>query len=268
MLQALLVTFREGLESFLIVAVVAGYLRRTGRARLLRGVRAGVALSVVTCAAGAWLWIQVPNQPLCEGIAALGAAGLVGALLVQMARAGRRLRGDIEARIERAAGPDARGAGRASLRSLVGVALATALLITREGMEAVVYLRVQWFYAGQLDLGVGALCGVALAAVVAVAWVRHSARLDLGAVLRVTAVFLGLFLVQLCVYGVHELAESGVVRGSQAFHDATEKFGPDGAIGHFMSYSLVLAPLVYLVLVRRGRAQLPAPVIATPSAPR
>ena len=50
----------------------------------------------------------------------------------------------------------------------------------------------------------------------------------MGAILKVTALFLGLFLVQLLVYGIHELAESGVIHGSQAFHDATEQFGPDG----------------------------------------
>ena len=61
----------------------------------------------------------------------------------------------------------------------------------------------------------------------------------MGAILKVTALFLGLFLVQLLVYGVHELAESGVIQGSQAFHDATELFGPDGRIGHALSYSLL-----------------------------
>src|SRR6185312_9743915 len=86
MLQALLVTFREGIESFLIVGVVAAYLKKSGRAGLLRGVKIGLAVSVVTCLAGAWLWLQVPNQPLYEGIAALTAALVVGALLIQMVR--------------------------------------------------------------------------------------------------------------------------------------------------------------------------------------
>ena len=55
------------------------------------------------------------------------------------------------------------------------------------------------------------------------------------------------------IYGVHELAESGVITGSQAFHDATEIFGPDGPIGHVLSYSLLAAPLLYLFWVRRAR---------------
>ena len=68
MLQALLVTFREGIEAFLIVGIVVAYLKKTQRAGLVRGVRIGLAISAVTCVGGAWLWLQVPNQPLWEGI--------------------------------------------------------------------------------------------------------------------------------------------------------------------------------------------------------
>ena len=78
--------------------------------------------------------------------------------------------------------------------------------------------------------------------------------MNLGIVLKVTALFLGLFLLQLLVYGVHELAESGVIQGSQAFHDATEVFGPQGWIGHIISYSLLGAPLIYVFLARRAKA--------------
>ena len=58
----------------------------------MRGVKLGLAVSLVSCTAGAWLWLQVPNQPLYEGIAALTAAVVVGLLLVQMLRAGRHMR--------------------------------------------------------------------------------------------------------------------------------------------------------------------------------
>ena len=48
-------------------------------------------MAVVASLIGAWLWLQVPNQPLYEGIAALSAAVLVGLLLIQMVRMGRHL---------------------------------------------------------------------------------------------------------------------------------------------------------------------------------
>ncbi len=259
MLQALLVTFREGIEAFLIVGVVSAYLKKTGRAALLRGVRAGLAVSVVTCLAGAWLWLQVPNQPLYEGIAALTSALVVGVLLLQMVRAGKHMRAQIEARVARAAGDGA----QAPLRAVVGVALVTALLVTREGLEAVFYLGVQALALRGTGHGVSIVIGAALglmgAAGAAWSWTRFGHRLNLGIILKVTALFLGLFLLQLVVYGIHELAESGVISGSQAFHDATEIFGPDGPVGHVLSYALLGAPLLYVLWARRARNRRPTP---------
>jgi high-affinity iron transporter len=272
MLDALLVTFREGLESFLIVGVIVGYLRKTNRAALVRGVHLGVALAVVASLIGAWLWLQVPNQPLYEGIAALTAALLVGLLLVQMMRMGRHLKGQIESRVERIVGTGTgtgTGTGmggsagtRGGIMPMVGVTLVTLLLVTRELLEAVFYLGVKAMavHAAVVPLQgalvvVGAVLGLVIAGFLAWYWSRYSHKLNLGVLLKVTALFLGLFLLQLCVYGVHELAESGVIHGSQAFHDATEILGPDGTIGHFISYSLLAAPLLYLFWARRARAQ-------------
>src|SRR6476659_354532 len=140
MLDSLLVTFREGLAALLIIGIITAYLRKTNRVRLIRGVHAGLAVSVVTCIGGAWLWMQVPNQPLYEGIFALAAALFVGALLWQTLHAGRRIKGDIEARVSRMAGTDGE---TVSLRAIAGVALATTLLVTREGLEAEFFLGVK-----------------------------------------------------------------------------------------------------------------------------
>jgi len=264
MLQALLVTFREGIEAFLIVGIVVAYLNKTQRGGLVRGVRIGLAISAVTCVGGAWLWLQVPNQPLWEGIAALTAAVVVGALLVQMLRAGRHIKVQIESRLGRVAGVEG---APASPQAIAGVALVTALLVTREGLEAVFYLGVQALALNAAQertqavlVLVGAALGLCAAGGVAWGWKHWGQRLNMGAILKVTALFLGLFLVQLLVYGIHELAESGVIHGSQAFHDATEQFGPDGPIGHALSYSLLLAPLLYVLWARRmKKARSPRP---------
>jgi high-affinity iron transporter len=267
MLQALLVTFREGIESFLIVGVISAYLRKTNRSGLLRGIHIGVAVSVVTCLLGAWLWQQVPNQPLYEAAGAFAAALFVGVLLWQAVRVGRRMKGEIEARVARVAGgPDAGGGGAlvgaAKVRATLGVALVTAMLVTREGLEAVFYLGVQAFAIKTANVIVGAAVGLVLAAVLAFVWTRAAKRLNLGIVLKVTSIFLAVFLLQLVIYGVHELAESGAIPGSQAFHDATEIVGPDGSIGHLLSYSLLAAPLLYLFWARRAKAASQPPATA------
>lgn len=252
-------TFREGLEAFLIVGVIVAYLRRTGRDALVRGVHVGLGVSAVTCTAGAWGWYRWtqaeeggPNQSLYEGGAALIAAVLVGALLWQTLRMGKRLRGEIESRLARATTDRTGNPGK---KAIAGVALVTTLLVTREGLEAILYLGVQAFSIKAMSLAIGSAIGLCAAGVLAWLWSRFSARLHIGAVLRVTAVFLAMFLVQLLVYGAHELSESGLIPDSQAFHDASERFGPDGDIGHVLAYSLVAAPLLYLIFARHIRSR-------------
>jgi high-affinity iron transporter len=182
-----------------------------------------------------------------------------------MLRHGKHMKGEIETRVERMAG--AQGTPP-SARAIAGVALVTTLLVTREGLEAVFYLGVQALALRAAEVRLeavlmvaGALAGLIAAGVCAWSWTRWGRRLNLGVLLKVTALFLGLFLLQLVVYGIHELAESGVIHGSQGFHDATELFGPDGVIGHAISYSLLGAPLLYLFWARRARA------VTRPTAP-
>jgi high-affinity iron transporter len=266
--QAILISFREGLESFLIVGVILAYLRRTGRAALVRGVHLGIALSALTCTLGAYLWYRwtqsetsSPNQSLYEGIAAFVAALLVGGLLWQTLRAGKRLRSQIEARVERAT------ASGESWRAILGATLVTTLLITREGLEAVLFLGVQAFTVKATVLALGAGLGLGLAALIAWSWSRFGYRLQIALVLRVTAIFLVLFLVQLLIYGLHELAESGIVPGDRitAFHNATERLGPQGDIGQWFTFSLAGAPLLYLVLDRLRPSRSHQPPAKAPS---
>ena len=95
MWQGFTIALREGIEAFLIVALTLAYLQRTGRPHLARAVYAAIAVSLVTCAAAGWLFSTAANQSLWEGILAL-----VGSLLVYMKRMSKRLKSDIEQRIE------------------------------------------------------------------------------------------------------------------------------------------------------------------------
>ncbi|HEX5482311.1 MAG TPA: FTR1 family protein, partial [Terriglobia bacterium] len=53
MFDSLVITLREGVEAALIVGIVAGYLRKSGRAPLIRFVYWGLAAAVAaSCVAG------------------------------------------------------------------------------------------------------------------------------------------------------------------------------------------------------------------------
>jgi len=94
-------------------------------------------------------------------------------------------------------------------------------------------------------IGLGA--GLVGAAAIAVLWTRLGRGVPLKTLLNVSAVFLAIFLLQLVLYGIHELSEARVFPSSQAIHDATEILGPDGKIGQLLSYALAVIPTAWLV---------------------
>src|SRR6185295_15884366 len=96
MLQAFVITLREGLEAFLIVAISLAYLRKSGRRELIPAVRWGIAIAIAISIAAAFLFARAANQALWEGLLAVAAAISVASLTVHMWRTARRIKHDIE----------------------------------------------------------------------------------------------------------------------------------------------------------------------------
>ncbi|HEX9305410.1 MAG TPA: FTR1 family protein [Thermoanaerobaculia bacterium] len=240
MWQGFTIALREGIESFLIVALTLSYLRRTGRAGLARAVYLGIAVSVVACVAAGFLFSEAGKKPLWEGILALTAAALVGSLLVYMKRVSSRMKSDIETRLEN------RARTTSLRRAFWGVFAFTLLMITREGMETALLVATALFQMKSTAVGGGLVLGLVAAVLIAFAWTRLGRGVDLRGLLNVSAIFLAIFLVQLLLYGVHELAEAGILPNSQTIHDATEILGPDGRVGHLLAYSLAIVPTLWL----------------------
>jgi high-affinity iron transporter len=258
MYQAFVITLREGLEAFLIVAISLAYLRKTGRHQLVSAVHWGIGLSIVISMGAAWLFSRASNQALWEGILALVAAALVATLIVHMWRHAKRMKRQIELRLESSA-------AQLGAKAFLGVFLFTVLMITREGMETALLMAQLIFQNSAVDIIGGAAAGVVCAAFVAWLWSRYGHRVNLAVFFQVTAVFLAVFVVQLLIYGLHELTEANLFPGSEPLHWATEPYGPDGRYGQFITYLLVLLPLGWLVFAAffGGRKPIPQQQTAT-----
>ena len=260
MFPAFLITLREGLEAFLIVAISLTYLRKTGRNALVPAVHWGIGLSILISIGAAFLFSRASNQALWEGVLALVAAALVATLIVHMWRHGKRLKRDIETRLEASA-------LQLGAKAFAGVFLFTVLMITREGMETALLMGTLIFQNSPMEITVGAAGGVLSAAFVAWLWSKYGHRVNLALFFQVTAVFLAVFVVQLVIYGLHELTEANLFPGSEALHWATEPYGPDGRYGQFLTYLLVLLPLGWLAFAaffggNKPTQQLPPEVAA------
>jgi high-affinity iron transporter len=241
MLQAFVITLREGLEAFLIVAISLAYLRKRGRLDLAKAVYWGIVVAVAVSAIGGYVLFHAANQEWLEGPLALVAAVSVLTLTVHMWRAGRQIKGDIEGHLKTSA-------RRAGFAALSGVFLFTLLMIGREGVETA--LLLMQLHATP-NLALGAAIGVLAAASVAWMWSRFGHRLNLGLFFQTTAIFLFVFVVQLLIQGVHETSEQGYLGSfSTVIHDATEAWGPDSSFGHLLTYLLVILPLGWLLFKR------------------
>jgi high-affinity iron transporter len=241
MIQAFVITLREGLEAFLIVAISLAYLKKTGRRALLPAVHWGIGVSVLLSIGAGLLLAQANNQALWEGVLALTAALLVASLTMHMWRAGKRMKKEIEGRLE----ASSLKVGRAAFFGVFGF---TLLMITREGMETALLMTQLVFTVQSTQIITGAAAGTLCAAAVAWLWSRYGYRVNLSRFFQVTAVFLLVFVVQLLIYGFHELTEANVFPNSQPLHDATEAYGPDGVYGQYFTYLLILLPLGWLAV--------------------
>jgi high-affinity iron transporter len=252
MLQAFVITLREGLEAFLIVAISLAFLRKSGSRHLIPAVHWGIAVSVVLSVIAGYLFSRASNQALWEGVLALIAAVSVATLTVHMWRTARRLKGEIEGQLRQSTAKQGIGAW-------LGVFLFTLLMISREGMETALLMGTLLFQVRAADVIAGAATGIVIAGGVAALWSKYGHRVNLGLFFQVTAIFLMIFVVQLVIYGFHELTEANVFPGSEALHWATEPYGPDGIYGQYLTYLLVAGPLGWLLVsMIRGTRRAPS----------
>ena len=240
MLQSFVITLREGLEAFLIVAISLAYLRKSGRQALIPAVHWGIGVSVLLSIGLAVLFQRASNQALWEGTLATVAAVLVATLIVHMWRHAKQLKREIETQLQRST-------IRAGTGAFAGVFLFTLLMISREGMETALLMGTLLFQVQAMDVITGALAGLVCAAGVAWLWSRFGHRVNLALFFQVTAVFLMVFVVQLLIYGFHELTEANIFPYSESLHWATEPYGPDGRYGKYLSYLLLVLPVGWLL---------------------
>jgi len=242
MMQAFVITLREGLEAILIVAISLAYLKKTGRRHLASAVRWGIAISIALSVGAGLLLGQARNQALWEAALAIVAAASVTTLIVHMWRTGRQLKRRIEGHLESSA-------IRAGAAAFLGVLGFTVLMITREGMETALLMNTLLFQVKAPSIVAGAAGGTVAAAFVAWLWSRYGHRVNLARFFQVTAIFLLVFVVQLVIYGFHELMEANIgIPNSEALHWATEPYGPDGRYGQMLTYLLVALPVGWLLI--------------------
>src|SRR5438270_3996190 len=205
MLQALIVTLREGVEAALIIGITLAYLARIGRSDLRKIVYWALISAFVGSVAGAVVVSRLEvNEDKFEGWIMLLAAAFVVSMVVFMMRAGRKMKGEIESKLSSLA-----------TGSKWGLFLFIFLMIFREGVETVLALSGISLNSTELMSLIGTFLGITLAVIFGIMFVKGTVRINLQKFFRVTSVILIFVAIELVVSGIHELFESGVFRSSK-----------------------------------------------------
>jgi high-affinity iron transporter len=206
MLQAFIITLREGVEAALIVGITLAYLTKIGRPELRKTVYAALGAAFLGSIGVAIAISRTHlNEDVFEGWIMLVAAFFVVTMVIFMMRTGRKLKGEIEGKVGLLAGKDA----------WFGLFAFIFLMVLREGAETVLILAAISLNSTELLSFLGTLLGVIAAIAFGVMFVKGSVRINLQKFFRVTTAIMFLVAAQLTISGLHELSESGVIPSSK-----------------------------------------------------
>jgi FTR1 family protein len=134
--SGLLTGLREGVEAALIVSIILAYLARTGNRRHFPRIWLGTAVAaLVSLVAGTAIYLTTRTLPprteqLYDGVTMLLAAAVVTWMLFWMRRQAASVKGELQARLDRAL----------TEGSLWGLAALAFTAVIREGIETSLFL--------------------------------------------------------------------------------------------------------------------------------
>lgn len=206
MLESLVITFREGVEIALIIGILLVYLRKTEKTSMRWSVFVGLAVAIMVSLAAAIVMEKVAiDFELFEGYLFFLAAIFVTTMILWMWRTARHIKKEIEQKVDEVVVRDG-----ITWRAHAGIFLFSFLMVLREGIETVVFLRTVGVNQGVMGVIVGVVAGLVAALLFGIMFVQGSLRIDIGRFLKVTAIVLLIFVAQLLVNGIHEFYELGV----------------------------------------------------------
>ena len=261
MFATFVIGLREGLEAALVIGILVAFLVRAGRPdvlpRLWLGVGVAIGLSLgigFVLTFGAYT-LSFQAQEVLGGLLSILAVVMVTTMIFWMMGAARGMKGELEAGMARAI----------ATGGLWGVVAIGFISVAREGLETTLFLWSMIRSFGGFDALLGAVLGLAAAAVLGYLIYRGMVRINLRTFFTVTSAFLILVAAGVLAYGVHDLQESGLVPGpfgpaapidpstglvtvglagfpfGWAF-SISDVIAPDGAIAAVLKGSIGLAP--------------------------
>jgi high-affinity iron transporter len=207
MITSILLSLREGLEAALIIGIVLGALRRTGRSDLNRSLWMGVLSAVIVSLLTALLLRTIDEElkgsaeQIFEGVTLLLAAGVLTWMIFWMQHQSGSMKSQLEGNVNRVA--NLRGGGALYFLAFIAV--------VREGIELALYLTAASLASSGVQTLLGTLIGLLSACLLGYLIYSSTIRLNLQRFFKVTGLILILFAAGLIAHSVAEFNEAGII---------------------------------------------------------
>lgn len=208
-IQALLITFREGLEALLIVGIITSYLKRMEHTKYTKYVWLGAGLAILASIGVALLF-----QVVFTGFAAMGSqmylkvsiilisSVLLTQMVFWMAKHSKNLKGNMEGKMN----------SFISTGNIAGMVIHSFLVVLREGVETVFFFAA--ITGGNIEAalkGWGAVTGFIIAFVVSYFFFKGTMKVSLKTFFKATGAFIILIAAGLLVQGISMLQDLSII---------------------------------------------------------
>lgn len=206
MFPSFLLALREGFEIALILGIVLGALYQFKRRDLVPTVQLGAGIAfLISLVGGVALTLmgaalEGSAEAIFEGVMMWTAAGVLTWMILWMQSRAHRIKQMLQEEVGAAA-----RLGKTALFVLAFVA------VLREGIELALFLTASVFTTGVSQTVLGALGGLAAAALLGWGLYRASIKLNMRRFFQVTSILLVLFAAGLVAHGMHEFNEAGLI---------------------------------------------------------
>lgn len=207
MITSLLLSLREGLEAALIIGIVLGALRKSGRSDLNRSLWMGVLTAVLVSLLTALLLRAIDQElkgsaeQIFEGVTLLLAAGVLTWMIFWMQSQSGSMKSQLEGNVKQAA----IHAGGGALYFLAFIS------VVREGIELALYLTAASLASNGIQTLLGTLIGLLSACLLGYMIYSSAIRLNLRRFFKLTGLILILFAAGLIAHSVAEFNEAGII---------------------------------------------------------
>jgi high-affinity iron transporter len=203
------ILLREGLEAFLIIAVILALIRKTGKRRALLWIHGGWFTALLLGIAG-WFfsdWILRlggGNREMMEGLVSLFAVCILtfAGLWLHNNSHAKRWKKFVEEKIDKLI----------QTENMIGLGAFSFMVVFREAFESILFLQavsLETAPKDQSSIGLGVLAALVAIAVLLILFLKFSSRIPIRPLFRYASWMITILAVILIGDGVHAMQEAG-----------------------------------------------------------